>query len=54
MNLNRGYMSIFVVRDGAELELVVKMLVAVRTLGVAETVRCAAGVRLMRTAGAEV
>ena len=50
-NLYRRNMPILVVHDGAELDFVVKWLVAMRTATVAaDTVRCTSGVRLLRAA----
>ena len=50
-NLNRRDMPILVIRDDAELDLVVKWLVAMRTATIAaNAVRCTSGVRLLRAA----
>jgi hypothetical protein len=54
-NLDRRHMPILIVRDGAELEFVVKWLVAMRTATVvAESVRCPSRVRLLGAARAEM
>jgi len=49
MNLDRRHVRVLVVCDRAELELCVEGLVAVRTVGVADTVGCARA-RLVRAA----